>query len=383
MDDTNVLGINIGESLRGFISETIKEGGIMGTLLSILAKLFFGSNFLENIDNKKGKATENLKKFIKKADKGIFNSFEEKNVENLKPKNLEKFYKFLDGKKIDYSKSDFWEKLTTGKVDGELLKIYNLLTDNGKVKGILTGDELKGNKVQNFAKKLNGIPDIFEKKEIEENDNEITKLKNERDKLDKKTEVKAKTNSTKQEVETPAIITKSEIVTASVMATTVAPEKIIEKKPITNKTEVKVIAEKETVEKNKLIEKEKQKKKDKLNKKIIKLEFEQSINKLTIPGTISHPKTGEKLNIKIEGKNIKLGKDIYGISIIAMGKENFEKIEFIDGNIILNGNEKNPINKNQIKELIIKLLNGEEFNYSGKTKVLFSEIDYKLNIKKK
>jgi len=99
-------------------------------------------------------------------------------IEDLKaldPKNLEKFFKYLDWKDIDYTSEDFWKWLLTWDTKNEKVK---------EVSEYLKGNEWNviewnDNYVENLVKKLNNISDLENKYKLKKDEEELSKIEKE------------------------------------------------------------------------------------------------------------------------------------------------------------------------------------------------------------
>ena len=387
LDEQEVAWINLWESFRSFISEGIKEWWFMWMVLWFISKLFFGSKEFSESNEKSKKSTENLKKYINTNKKDWVLkklNFYESDVSRLENKSLGKFYKFLDWKKIDYTKDNFWENLFSEKdnSEGKDLKLIKWILAEK-----LSNEKAYWDSTIKLIEILNSTHDIFIKKENKNNINKIEKNQKRIAYLKSKQEWTKEEDVKKPETEKTEIKKTEVSKTKKEDTTKVATEKTKVKTDKKSKPEeVKTEEVKNEEVKNELTKEEEVAELKKLEEETNKLYFENSINNLSIPWYIINPENWERLEIKIDWENIKLWDKNYKISIIAdiplkWKTEKFKKVEFIDWNIILNWNKENPVNKNQIKELIIKLLNWEEFNYKWIKKWMIN-VEYELNIKK-
>jgi hypothetical protein len=73
----------------------------------------FGKEFMDETKEKKEKSIKNLKNYLKENDNILETTIDADKLKNLEPKKLEKFYSYLDSKKIDYSTDKFWEEILT------------------------------------------------------------------------------------------------------------------------------------------------------------------------------------------------------------------------------------------------------------------------------
>ena len=145
------------ESWQKTISDFLKDLVSKFPFLWLILGLFFPLDFLEsNEENKtKKESIANLIKYSEKEGSPV-KWLDEEFFEKLDLKELEDFYKYLDGKEIDYTKKWFWEAIFTWKTnDPKLTWIYDLLKwDNDKFE--LTDDDKKDN-FKWFISKLNGL----------------------------------------------------------------------------------------------------------------------------------------------------------------------------------------------------------------------------------
>ena len=140
----------IGETIMGFLRDIAKKYPILWFIFS----LFFGADFLSEASEEKEKSMQGLIK-LKKENPEILKNIDIKELQKLDPKKLEKFYKYLDSKDIDYSKDSFWEELLTWKTkDKKILEVYELLKN--KDWKILEKTE----KLEDLVKKLNSLEEL-------------------------------------------------------------------------------------------------------------------------------------------------------------------------------------------------------------------------------
>lgn len=118
------------------------------------------------------KSVSNLQTFLEKSkEKSPLDKIEEnenfKDKDKLNPEKLEKFYKYLDIKDIDYSKENFWEEfLSWNSKDVKIIELTKLLNFTQDIK--LKWTQLKDIYLEDFIETLNNLWKIEDKKEKED-----------------------------------------------------------------------------------------------------------------------------------------------------------------------------------------------------------------------
>jgi hypothetical protein len=79
----------------------------------MILSLIFGKEFLDEKNNKSFKSTKNLAKFSKNDKFPLKDNIKPEELSKLDQKKLEKFYKYMESKNIDYSSETFWQELLT------------------------------------------------------------------------------------------------------------------------------------------------------------------------------------------------------------------------------------------------------------------------------
>ena len=132
-------------------------------LWSILAMFMWWIE--SNWSDKKEKSTDNLITFIKNKEKSPLDKIEKNKNLEIKWEDLKDFYKYLDIKWIDYSRKEFWQKFLTWKD-----KDWNDISDKKiiELRKLIETTDLKTISLDDFTKKLNKVPEISKKLEIEE-----------------------------------------------------------------------------------------------------------------------------------------------------------------------------------------------------------------------
>ena len=103
-------------------------------IFKLIFWLLFGKEFFNESLQKQKKSLQNLVDFSQNEEFPLKDNKEisKQNLSKLKPKDLEKFYKYLDSKDIDYSTETFWQELLTWKTkDTKFLEVYNLWVGRG------------------------------------------------------------------------------------------------------------------------------------------------------------------------------------------------------------------------------------------------------------
>ncbi len=332
-------------------------------LLWFLFSLFFWKDFLNEKLDKQKKSLENLKKYAKK-DKFMKNHFGDNQIKNLSLKKLEKFYKYLDSKNIDYSKENFWKEIFTWETkDKKIKQIYDLLK-NKDWKILTSKDDW-----EDLIEKLNSLEELEIKKEQEEKENKLNQINQQIDKnnkdLNKLKEATTQVNKEIQQAKEQATNANNE--TKKIKAQQKLQEAKQKKAKLIEEAKKRV----EQAKKLEAIKKEQQQEKD----------FIASVNNIkSLPAEINYK--WENLQLNIDNNEIVLWEDKYKISIQTKFGEQFKKIEFKNWQFILNWNTDNPITKSQVVKLIKDLKDKWQFTYSWVVKKFWMDINYTLTISK-
>jgi len=155
------------ETIISWLKDFAKSNPIIWFFLS----LFFWKDFLSEWGDKSKTSLENLSKFSESSDFILKDNIKTEELKKLDPKKLEKFYKFLDSKDIDYTSETFWQELLTWESkDKKVIELYNLLKN--KDWKILDKNE----KLEDFVKKLNLLEKKQEEKENKEREEKTKKV---------------------------------------------------------------------------------------------------------------------------------------------------------------------------------------------------------------
>ena len=361
------LPFGLGEIITNWIKSTIKEGWFLWMILWF----FFWKEFMDESAWKQKQSLTNLEKYSKTENFPLSENIKTEEIQTLDPKQLEKFYKYLDTKNIDYSKENFWEGLLTWKTkDKKILEIYELLK-NSDWKVLTENDKL-----DDLVKKLNSLEELESKKEQQNLQKEVEETQEQVESWKKDLVLVQKQ---RQELETQAKKAEEQL-----QETTSEEEK--------KKIEEQLEQARKKAEELKKQEEEKQRELKEAMEKAKKLkeekDFKESVNNITkLPAEIIYK--WEKLTLNIENNQIVLGKDRYKISIMAETYwERFKKIEFVNWNFILNRDKWDNwtiITKSQVIKLIPSLLVKWNFSLNWVKKnawLLWWDVNYKLAISK-
>ncbi len=346
----NNLPFNLWNTILEYMKWLVKELPIIWLLFSV----FLGKDFLSESWDKYRSSTNNLIKYSSENDFPLKNNIKLEELKKLNPEELKKFYSFLDNKKIDYSSDNFWKELLTWKSKNETIIELNKILQN-KDGYILTNND----KLDDLLKKLNNLPKAFSIYTIKE----TSKKRQLNQSVIEESKIKIENIS--QRIETQ----RQEIQEMEWKSDTSEQELEQKRQELKQKEKQQKIL----IEQNKKAKEEQQ-----------RLDFEKSIFSIkSMPATIHYK--WKILELNIMDNHISLWSDSYSISIIAWKYwEKFEKIEFIDGNIILNWELSDPIWKEEILKVIDDLLSKWEYNFSWvKDKGFFIwEVSYVWKIKK-
>jgi len=420
------------EQINWFLKGLAEWEWFFAMIMKFILWALFWKDFLNWNNDAMKKSTKNLTKTILENKKVVWGSIDEEKLKKMDPKKLEKCYKFLDWKKIDYSWEDFWEKILTWKgtkKGDEISKLHNILLEDWKTTILENWQDL-----DDLLVKLNWLGDVLNKQESEKAKKDLKTNKQSTEKattalsqvswLSLSASAVSKDKDTTVEVVTNVDDTAN---TVEVKDTTVEVVPTTEEELIEDLSEMKVMkffSEKyeENIYKDLklweitvadfrkiLIEKYNDPRyKDAFNwidtvEKLINSSSEISNKITTISNGINFEnsvlgfsKLGDEIEYKwkkivlnIEWNNIVLGKDKYKVSIMAETYwERFKKIEFIDWNFVLNNDKKwswTIITKDQIKELIPKLIVSGKFDLKWveeKAWLLWWDVPYILTISK-
>ena len=116
------------------VVDWVKDFAKDSPLLWFFLKLIFWKDFLDEWPNKMRKSTEHFKKFVNSKDFPLIENIKEEDVKTLESKELSKFYKFLDNrkipdweKKINYTSDTFWGELLTWKTQNKQINDLHIL----------------------------------------------------------------------------------------------------------------------------------------------------------------------------------------------------------------------------------------------------------------
>lgn len=370
----------LGWMIKDWIKNTIKEGWILGMILWF----FFWKEFMDESWNNMKESLKNLENFSKSDDFPLNNNIEWEDIEKLESKKLEKFHKFVNSKEgVESSSDTFWQELLTwNSKNTEIIKLHELLVNEDWK--ILEKDE----DLDVLVDKLNNLESLERKKSEEEENNKINELDTKVQTLSSKPIIQKTTsnNSSKNEENSSKNIWKMPNVWEMKKQIDLARIEL-KKLPQTEGTKKELIELDKIIEQNPDLKNIYEIEAERIKIKQ-KQDFEKSVNNFKkLWGNIIYK--WENLKLDIVNNQIELWKNKYSISIIALKKEKFEKIEFINWDFILNRNEKwewTKITKNQVKELIITLRNEKDFihNWSVENPIssYLADINYKLTIKK-
>jgi len=121
------LPTSVKDEITSMLSELVREYPILGIFLSF----FLWEWYLEWVesDNKAKDSLASLVSLVKNADvNSPLKKLKIEALEKLTPKSLEKFFKYMENKEIDYKSEDFWKAILTGQTtDEKLIKINEVL----------------------------------------------------------------------------------------------------------------------------------------------------------------------------------------------------------------------------------------------------------------
>ncbi len=118
------LPFGLWDMISNWIKSTIKKGWILWMILWF----FFWKEFMDESAWKQKQSLTNLEKFSKNDNFPLNENIKFDEIQKLEPKKLEKFYKYLDLKDIDYTSEKFWQELLTWKSKNKkVIEVYELL----------------------------------------------------------------------------------------------------------------------------------------------------------------------------------------------------------------------------------------------------------------
>lgn len=278
------------EQIKDFLKNISEKYPILWFFIS----LFLGDEFLEANwwEWKSKQSLLNLSNLVEKVDSN--SPLKKLKIDELKsvdPKSLEKFFKYLDGKDIDYSSDDFWKWLLTWESGNEKANEVNKYLKNAEWNVIEWNEKY----VENLIKKLNNVADLENDYKIKENKAKMSSWTEQKNKPEQNTWVNEDSGN-----KTEQVVTDS-------------------------KTEQQV------QEVWKVDETPKQKSSEDLA-----LEFDTSVRELkSLPWEIVY--NWEKVKVDIaNGKELILGENRYNISILALWMERFDNVIFKEWNLYIN-----------------------------------------------
>ena len=118
------------DTINWFLKWLTEGEGFFATIMKIILWALFWKDFLSESSGNQKKSLSNLEKFSDTKDFPLNIKVDE--IKKLDQKKLEKFYKYLDSKDIDYSTETFWQELLTWKSENKsenkkVVEIYELL----------------------------------------------------------------------------------------------------------------------------------------------------------------------------------------------------------------------------------------------------------------
>jgi len=343
-DWVDKLPFNLWKHFKDFLRGIAEKFPIFWMFFSII----FWKEFLSESADKNKKATENLKKYAKNDDFPLKNYIKWEDLEKLENDKLKEFYEFMDSKEIDVSKDNFWKELLTWNTKNEEIKNLNVLLKNENW-NILEKNE----NLDTLVSKLNWLNKVYENAEQKKVAEQQAQVESDSKKAK---EAQAQADVAIQQAQADK---ENKIKKAKAEGKTWDDLKAVE---------AEAEAERVAAEKKAKEDKVKAQKAEEIaRKKQQKIDFNNSILGIDkIPAVIKYK--WEDLKLDIDNNNIILWENRYRISIMAINMEQFKKIEFKNGSFILNWDNDKKIEKSQIKDLSVKLLKWENFEYKWKTK---------------